>query len=293
MPAVLSRTPDDRLGTVRREQLAHDAAGNETPFWPPDVERGKEAPVGEYFATIIRGRGLGQTRQVVGRKGETYFLDRPWRVAPQAGSLVLVHTGFWRNHLIRNRTVDGMSGVQLWIACIENIIADNEVARMRKQGLYLYGNCTTLASSMPATWNAGNGPLYFNYIEGNRCDETGGGALLTSGERPNLPVEFPRCLGNVLRHNSFTRSRGDGLLVTGDRPANERQPAAVVQGTIAEFNVVRDAAVCYRVAHSADATLLRRNHAYSWNPIDQRSPRAAFQMDDAKAAAVIESNTTE
>ena len=69
----------------------------------------EEPPVGEYFATILRGRGLGQTRRVVGRKGETYLLDRPWRVAPQAGSLVLVHTGFWRNHLIGNRTVDGMT----------------------------------------------------------------------------------------------------------------------------------------------------------------------------------------
>ena len=59
---------------------------------------GAEPPVGEYFATILRGRGLGQTRRVVGRKGETYLLDRPWRVAPQAGGLVLVHTAFWRNH---------------------------------------------------------------------------------------------------------------------------------------------------------------------------------------------------
>ena len=256
--------------------------------------RPQEPPMGEYFATILRGRGLGQTRRVMGRKGETCLLDRPWRVAPQAGGLVLVHTAFWRNHLIGNRTVDGMTGVQLWISCIENILSGNQVARMRKPGLYLYGNCTTLASSMPASWNSGIGPLYFNHVEGSQCDETSCGAAVISEERPGLPVEFPRCLGNVLRHNSFTRSRTDGLLVTGGRGPNERQPAAVVQATIAEFNVVRDAAICYHVANSADATLLRRNHAYSWNPVPyQAGPRIAFQMDDDKATAVTELNTTE
>ncbi len=135
LPATLPATPDDRLGTVRREQLAHDAAGRETPFWPPDADRGgPEAPLGEYFATILRGRGQGQTRQVVGRQAETYLLDRPWRVAPQAGSLALVHTAFWRNHLVGNRTVDGMTGVQLWISCIENVLSGNQVGADAQAG---------------------------------------------------------------------------------------------------------------------------------------------------------------
>ena len=108
--------------------------------------------------------------------------------------------------------------------------------------------------------------MYFNHIEGTRCDETSCGALVVSGESPGLPVEFPRCLGNVLRHNSFLRSRTDGLLITGSRPAGEQQPAAVVQGTIAEFNVVRDALTGYHVAHSAEATLLAATMPTSGTP---------------------------
>ena len=295
LPARLEPTPDDRLGSVQRGQLAHDAAGNETPFWPPEVDQGTgEGPASEYFVTILRGRGLGQTRRVVARQGETYQLDRPWRVAPQPGGLVLVHTAYYRNHIVGNRVVDGMTGIQLWIACIENIVSGNVVERMRKPGLYLYGNCTTLASSMPATWNRGIGPLYFNQIEGTRCDETSSGAVVLSGEMHNLPVEFPRCLGNVLRHNSFVRSRSDGLVVTGQRPAGERQPSQVVQGTIAEFNLVRDATTGYHVAQSAEATLLRRNHAYFWYPVNlQPGPRVAFQVDDPQATAVVEQNTVE
>ena len=90
-----------------------------------------------------------------------------------------------------NRTVDGMTGIQLWISCIENVISDNRVERMRKPGLFLYATCTTLASSMPPTWNHGIGPLYFNHVEGTRCDETSCGALVTTGDAPELPVEFP------------------------------------------------------------------------------------------------------
>ena len=70
LPQKLPPTPDERLGSVKREQLAHDAGGNETPFWPPDADDGTtEPPVGEYFVTILQGRGLGQTRQVVARAG--------------------------------------------------------------------------------------------------------------------------------------------------------------------------------------------------------------------------------
>ncbi|NMC20341.1 MAG: hypothetical protein GYA33_07960 [Thermogutta sp.] len=295
LPARLPPTPDDRLGNVRREQLAHDAEGNETPFWPPDVDDGTpEAPVSEYFVTVLGGRGLGQTRRVVGRRGETYQLEEPWRVAPQPGSVILVHTAYWRNHLVDNRTVDGMTGVQLWIACIENVLSGNTVQRCRKPGLYLFGLCSTLASSMPMTWNRGIGPLYFNHIEGTRCDETSCGALLISGERPDLPVEFPRCLGNVLRHNSFVRSRTDGVLITGNRPPDEDGPTSAVLGTIVEFNLVRDARTGYHVASSAEATLLRRNHAYFWYPVDHEpGPRTAFQLDNPKAAQVVEQNSVE
>jgi hypothetical protein len=298
LPEKLPPTPDDRLGSVRRDQLAHDAAGNETPFWPPETDADSatqnEAPVGEYFATVLSGQGMGQTRRVTARHGSTYLLAEPWRVAPDAKSRVLVHTGYWRNLLVDNRTVDGMTGIQLWIGCIENVLSDNVVARTRKPGLYLFGNCSTLASSMPATWNRGIGPLYFNHVEGTTCDQTSAGILLISGERQALAAEFPRCLGNVLRHNSMVTSRTDGLLVTGGRGPAAEGVSPTVLGTIAEFNLARDAVSGYRVAPSSDATLLRRNLAYFWYPVgSEKPPRIAFQLDDPQATAVLEQNSVE
>jgi hypothetical protein len=296
LPETLQPTPDDRLGSVRREQLAHDAQGRETPFWPPDADDGtQEPPISEYFVTVFAGPGWGQTRRVVRREGPKLLLDRPWRVAPERGSVVAVGTMFHQNLIVGNSVPDGMTGIQLWISCVENIVSGNTIARQRKPGLFFYGNGTTLASSMPRTWNRGISPLFWNLAEGNRADECGSGALVTSGDAPNLPIEFPRALGNILRHNSFIRSRNDGVILTS-RKATGKNPdtAASIFGTIAEFNVVRDAVTAYHAAQSCDAVVWRRNHAYFWYPVNNSGkPPTAFQTDDPKTTIAAELNTVE
>ncbi len=296
LPKTLPPTPDNRLGNVRREHLAHDAAGNETPYWPPEVDDGsEEPPLREYFVTVMQGRGQGQTRRVTGRNGEKLLLDRPWRVAPAAGSIVAVSTMFHQNLIVGNHTPDGMTGIQLWISCVENVIAGNTIARQRKPGLFLYGNGTTLASSMPRTWNRGISPLFWNVAEGNRVEECSAGALVTSGDSAALPVEFPRALGNVLRHNSFIRSRTDGVVLTSRSPAKGIVDAAPsVAGTIVEFNVVRDAQTAYHAAANSDATVLRRNHAYFWYPVNNATNApVAFAVDSTNTACAIELNSIE
>ena len=296
LPGTLPATPATRLGSVRREQLSHDLAGNETPFWPPDQDDGTdEPPVSEYYITVFSGRGQGQTRRVVRRKDTRLALDRAWTVAPQRGSVVVVGTGFYQNLIVGNHASDGMTGIQLWISCIENVISGNTIARQRRPGLYFYANGTTLSSSMPRTWNRGISPLFWNVAEGNRCDECSVGALITSGDDPGLPVEFPRVLGNVLRHNSFVRSRIEGVVLGGRRAAAGVQDAsASVVGTIVEFNVVRDALSAFHAADSWDALVLRRNHAYFWYPVNNlSSPPTAFQLDESDRAVAIEKNSIE
>ena len=295
LPATVPGTPDELLGNVAREKLAHDAAGNETPFWPPaQRDQTGEAPSGEYFVTVLSGPGRGQTRQVLRRVGRTYFLTRPWRVPPEPESAILVHTAFYRNHIIDNQTTDGMTGVQLWISCIENVVAGNEIRRCRKPGVYLFGICSTLASSMPMTWNRGIGPLSFNHIEGTLSDETSCGIYLAAGNRFGLPVDFPRCLGNVLRHNSMIRNRTDGILVNGQQPGQSNHTSPSVLGTIAEFNVVRDAQNAYHLTPGVDATLLRRNHAYFWYPVkaEPYTP-VGFLIDDPQPVTIVEQNSIE
>jgi hypothetical protein len=296
LPKTITPTPDDRLGNVTRAQLAHDQAGNETPFWPPDLDDGtEEPPISEYYVSIFSGRGQGQTRRVLKREGERLLLDKPWAVAPKAGSVIAVGTAFYRNFIVGNRTPDGMTGIQLWISCVENVIAGNSIARQRKPGLFLYANGTTLASSMSRTWNRGISPLFWNVAEGNYAEECSAGALVTSGDEGRLPIEFPRTLGNELRHNSFVRNRTDGVILVSRRaPAGAKDITASIVGSIVEFNVVRDATVGYHAGASCDAVVFRRNHAYFWYPVNgSTNPPVAFQVDDAGTSVAIERNSIE
>lgn len=296
LPKTIPPTPDDRLGSVKREQLAHDAAGNETPFWPPDADDGSaEPPLGEYYITVVSGTGLGQTRRAVSRQGERILLDRPWRVPPDKGSLITMGVAFYQNLIVGNDTPDGMTGVQLWISCMENVISGNTIARQRKPGIFLYASGTTLASSMPRSWNRGLGPLYWNTVEGNRAEDSSDGILVTSGDAPNLPIEFPRALGNVVRHNSLIHSRGDGVAVTSRKgPGKTPDPAASIVGTIVDFNVVRDATVAYHAGNNCDVLVLRRNHAYAWYPVDSTAdPMVGLQINDPRTTAALEANTVE
>ncbi len=118
---------------------------------------------------------------------------------------------------------------------------------------------------------------------------------MTSGDDGKLPIEFPRALGNVLRHNSFIRNRTDGVVLTSRAtPQGVKDTSASIVGSIVEFNVVRDAMVAYHAAASSDATVLRRNHAYFWYPVNNSTnPPVAFQVDGEKPVIAIEQNSIE
>ena len=296
LPKSISPTPDNLLGNVKREDLAYNEDGEETYFRPPDRDDGsQEPPITEYYVSIFKGQGQGQTRRVVARDGEKLLLDRPWNVPPKSGSIVAVGTAFYRNHIIGNYTPDGMTGIQLWISCMENIVSANSIARMRRPALFLYSNGTTLASSMPRTWNRGISPLFFNHIEGNRAIDCNAGVLVTSGDDGKIPINFPRALGNVIRHNSFERNRTDGVIIASRKsnPA-EGDTSPSILGTVVEFNVVRDSSIAFHSGNSSDGVLFRRNHAYFWYPVNNSTePTVGFQVDVPNADVVIDKNEVE
>ena len=271
------------------------------PGIPPAPADGKSLTLRDLHCSVFHAvypyyfEVWGQTRRVLSREGEKLLLERPWTVPPQTGCQVAVGTGFYRNLIVGNHTPDGMTGIQLWISCVENVIAGNTIARQRKPGLYLYANGTTLASSMPREWNRGVSPLFWNLAEGNRTEECSAGALVTSGDEGRLPIEFPRALGNVLRHNSFIRNRTDGVVLSSrGTPQGITDTSASIIGTITEFNVVRDAQVAYHAGHSTDGVVFRRNHAYFWYPVSlATNAPVAFQRDDLKTTMTLEKNSIE
>ncbi len=269
LPATLDPTDGEDLGTVNREGLAYDEQHRETPAFPPpfsDSDGTGEGPANEYFVVVLEGPGMGQTRRIVRREGETLHLDAPWRVAPTAQSRVLVSTLFHRNLVVANEPREGMSGVQLWFTCIENVVADNIIRHHRGGALSLYGRVSTLASSKPRMWNRGLAPCHWNVFEGNHTEDHNGGASFSGGFGDEFPCTFPLLLGNVLRHNSLYEVRGTGVSV-GDRGRRGRDASPSVAGTIVEFNTVRNAPqTAYAVGPLADYVVLRRNHAWFWSP---------------------------
>ncbi len=296
LPKTIPPTPDNLLGNVKREELSYDADGKETYFRPPDKDDGsQEPPITEYYVSIFKGIGQGQTRRVIAREGERLLLDRPWNVKPESGSIVAVGTAFYRNLVVGNYTPDGMTGIQLWISCMENIVSANSIARMRRPAFFLYSNGTTLASSMPRTWNRGISPLFFNHIEGNRATECNAGALVTSGDDAKIPINFPRALGNIIRHNSFDRNCTDGVIIASRKgnPA-EGDTSPSILGTVVEFNVVRDASIAYHSGNGSNGVLFRRNHAYFWYPVNKSTdPLVGFQIDVPGANVVLDQNDVE
>jgi hypothetical protein len=207
----------------------------------------------------------------------------------------VVGTGYYRNLVVGNYTSDGMTGIQLWISCIENVVSQNTVARMRRPAFYLYSNGTTLASSMPRTWNRGISPLFFNHVEGNWTSECSAGALVTSGDYAGLPIEFPRALGNVLRQNSFVRNRTQGVIISSRKGEPEAgDVSASILGTVVELNVCRDAPIAYHSAAGSDGVVFRRNHAYFWYPVNNSDePPIAFRIDRENAHVALDANTVE
>ena len=255
------------------------------PFVPPLVSDDVEPPQDEYYVYVVKGQGMGQVRRVTGRQGRTLTLDQPWVIAPDGHSLVLEALSFVHNIVVGNHLPDGMSGIQLWIGGYRNIFADNEINGERREGIYLYGAMSTAGPAMTNTWNAGIGPLFYNTVEGNRIQDTDQGILVGVEDDPQASrsADWPRALGTVLRHNSMMRSRSAGLTVSAGaaRPADPADLA--IEGTLAEFNFVRDAPVGYAAGPRTVGTLLRRDLAYFWN-WPPTAPPKAFATDRAREA---------
>ncbi len=250
-----------------------------TLFLPPKEDAGEFEPItSEYYVVVLEGKGMGQVRRVVGREERAFQLDRAWDVLPENNSKVLLTTLFARNLLIGNETINGMSGLQLWIGGWENVFARNRVGNQRRQGIFLFAATSTLEPQMPASWNRGIGVLLFNIVEYNWVETTSEGVLLYV-DNGGQPVEWPRAIGNIIRHNTMVNSRFNGINVAGG--ANSDGNPSVL-GTIVEFNFCRDQRTGIAMNPSVRGAIIRRNLLYFWDPhlLDGKSVGLRLQGKD-------------
>ena len=83
---------------------------------------------------IIKGKGLGQVRQIVANTGNQLTVDRPWMVPPDGTSAISICPYRTQVTLYRNRSEDASVGIQLW-AGGHDFVMDNNLTR-RTGGLY-------------------------------------------------------------------------------------------------------------------------------------------------------------
>ncbi len=96
----------------------------------------KEARPG-MGAYILEGRGAGQWRRVVGQEGRTVELDQPWRIAPDATSIVSISTFQGNYLLVGNDYSDSTCAIQMFGISIGHVIAGNTSSRAG--GFHVWG----------------------------------------------------------------------------------------------------------------------------------------------------------
>lgn len=84
-----------------------------------------------WECVIIKGRGLGQRRMITAIKGDVLTLDEPWRIRPDAGSMIAAL--YWpchRGHIIvGNKLSDTGAGIFSWGDNYDWIVDGNHMQR--------------------------------------------------------------------------------------------------------------------------------------------------------------------
>lgn len=231
-------------------------------------------PLTHYFVVILDGTGQGQARRVVAREGATLRLDRPWRVVPTPDSTLVLTELFYRNLIVGNEIRDAMTGIQLWINGVENVIANNRLADTTAEGILLHSAASGGPQTHPRFWpivghnlagfNRGIGVSYFNTVTGNTVRNASVGINLSADifQATEGPIGWPTSMGNVARRNTIERPRGFALW-TGRRGRTaapfDQAPGFALVGNLIEHDRAQEAPKTYGGDERAAAIALRRN----------------------------------
>ena len=164
---------------------AADRTAIRTERWP--LVRGQRATAADCigrFAVIARGRGLGQWRRIAGCEPAARELrvDTPWRVTPDATSVIVVMNGLIDTVFVNNQEIDCGKGLYLYGAGAINCVIDRHLCD-RTLGITLMTRDERQHADPAERETA---PDFFNLVRDCRV-HVGGGLLCGAGGR--LPLE--------------------------------------------------------------------------------------------------------
>ena len=188
---------------------------------------------------IMEGKGAGQYRIVQAHSGREWQIDRPWKIVPDAKSLISIAPFRGRNLFINNTFEDG-GPFQLYAASHESIVAGNKGSRM--DGFTVWG-------LNPHGW--GLQPSWYNqFIDNEVLEGNGYGhrsatlGTISSDETKLYQGPMIRCTifrGNILQNNAQ-------IVING-----------ATDDTLIENNTLRNSDTGIFVKPSARNTLIRGN----------------------------------
>ena len=164
-----------------------------TERWPKTRGDDATAAIVGRFAVIARGRGLGQWRRISSCEPTTHELriDKPWRVTPDAESVVVVMNGLIDTVFVNNQEIDCGKGLYLYGAGAINCVVDRHLCD-RTLGVTLMTH-DERQSADPAERTTA--PDFFNLIRDCRVHQ-GGGIICGAGGRLPLVEERDAPLAN-------------------------------------------------------------------------------------------------
>jgi hypothetical protein len=203
-----------------------------------------------FTAVIAHGRGLGQFRRISGNTVDTFTVDRPWAVRPDAGCTValLRVAPFIKMRVIDNIIEDGGSGIYFWGSAFDAIIDGNRL--YRNHGVNLQDLSSTYRDGGLGYWEFGAcycNQMLHNVVSEGRADAVAG--LYGGCRYPELPA-VTGVAGFIARGNVVEK---DSRLIA--QPDKAMPDALNYLGVVFERNLCRDGAVGIQLGEGVEAVL--------------------------------------
>ncbi|WP_460939068.1 glycosyl hydrolase family 28-related protein, partial [Spirosoma humi] len=163
------------------------------------------------YAVIIKGKGLGQSRRIVGYNGESITLEKAWNVPPDGQSWISIGR-YLDQVVVYNNQLDGKQAAVESVAHrasagiepfggVFNFIADNNTIQETRYGL--------------ANWALEHSgqldPNYFSFYANNKLINCRWG-INNSLRMANANTVGMGILGTIYRRNEITAARQSGIL---------------------------------------------------------------------------------
>lgn len=211
-----------------------------------------------YYAVVLDGRGVGQSRRIVSFNTQTHTatLESAWLVTPGLASRIGIqylveYVAVYDNDLqgmaenVSRSSYNGSAGVMLF-GGVANVVVDRNSLKNFRRPVSIWSITSAVDQAIlrdPTSPLDMVEPAFFNVISSNSIDYGRDGIVLftSSGNTigDNAPtVDFTPLVGNVVRANTLTNMLAVGLGIAYHRSFDDWAPHHVVDTVIFEGNSV-------------------------------------------------------